>query len=182
MSRATLMLRQAAKQGDICALQTALEEGANVHDEDLQGWTPLMWACVNGNAEVVEALLSNKAGVRVTDTYGNTPLLIASTYGHVEAIEVLLARGEWVNTSDRAGRTALYHASLMGKLGAVSALLRAGADPCRASTRGKKPIDVVNLDSARAPAISRMLRAATIWRRRRAAVVACQEGMWEEPW
>ena len=55
---ADVALFNASKTGDIYSLEDALKDGANVNACDRLGQTALMWACWNGNSEVIKRLIS----------------------------------------------------------------------------------------------------------------------------
>ena len=62
---------------------------ANVRDE--YGTTPLMFASLNGNFELVQHLIEQKVDVNARDLlYGWTALMQATFYGHKEVIKILL--------------------------------------------------------------------------------------------
>ena len=79
----------------------------SVDARDVDGWTPLMIASINGHAGIVEALLAAGAGVNVASNGGRTALIWACFYGHLEAARALVASGANVNAVDQGGRTPL---------------------------------------------------------------------------
>lgn len=94
-------LLQAIEDGNIAAIQTALQQGANpnttVKQGDLKGLTALMLAVAAGNSEAVRVLLENKADVDMSmtdDEYkGITALMIAVGEGNPEIVRILLEHG-----------------------------------------------------------------------------------------
>jgi uncharacterized protein len=75
-------LIQAAKDGKLLDVQTALSNGADVNAKDENGISSLFLASFNGHTEVVKLLLENGTDVNVKGTDGATALLIASLQGH----------------------------------------------------------------------------------------------------
>ena len=53
---------QAARDGDLPAVQTLLAEGADINAEDSNGGTALMRASYKGHTEIVKLLLEKGAG------------------------------------------------------------------------------------------------------------------------
>jgi len=180
-------LHIAAACGHMGAVRALLAARADVHGKDVVDSRTLHIASWNGHADAIKALLAGGADVNQATEDGATPLHAASEKGHVEAVKALLAGGAAVNAADKYVWTPLHWASAHGHLDAVRALLDAGADPCITDHLGKLVLDVVCLicftdRTAKAPAITTLLRCAMAWRRRSAAVVACATEMWEESW
>lgn len=59
------ILLEAAKDGNMLVLKTALEKGANVNARDKNGWTAFMWASKNGHSEIVDFLKEKGADTNV---------------------------------------------------------------------------------------------------------------------
>ncbi len=74
-------------------IELLLSKGANLHDEDRHGYTPLQWACNEGHVSVVELLLSKGANLHEKSPHGFTPLQRASSKGHASVVELLLLQG-----------------------------------------------------------------------------------------
>ena len=79
-------------------VQAELDAGADVMARNEDGGTPLHYAAMNGNPEVVERLLELGADINAKDNDGYTPLHWASRRGHAEAVKLLLEHG-----ADHAG-------------------------------------------------------------------------------
>lgn len=93
-------------------IKQLIAHGANVNavifKEGLnQGYTPLHFAAVTGNKEVV-ALLLAKGAVEAVDIAGNTPVHIAARYGHKEIVEMLLSHGFRAKLINNEGMTAIH--------------------------------------------------------------------------
>ncbi|WP_353270420.1 ankyrin repeat domain-containing protein [Wolbachia endosymbiont (group A) of Myopa testacea] len=74
-------LLEAARKGDIDAVNRPINEGANVNATDWLQETPLHLAAVRGHKEVVEALLDKGANVDVQNDKGETPFNSATDKG-----------------------------------------------------------------------------------------------------
>jgi ankyrin repeat protein len=94
----------------------------------LGGFTSLLFAAREGDAESAELLLNAKADVNEVAADGSSALVIAVHSGNVPVAKVLLDRGADPNLSG-AGYTALHAAVLRGQVELLGALLAHGADP-----------------------------------------------------
>ena len=122
-------LREAARNGDLIKVQTALENGANPNAKDNNGLTPLHIAARNGHVEIVKLLLEHGANPNTKNDYGWTPLHYASYRGHVEIVKLLLERSANPNTKDNNGWTPLHIAAHKGDVEIVKLLLERSANP-----------------------------------------------------
>jgi ankyrin repeat protein len=94
-----LQLIEAVKTGQLTEVEEALNSGADVHQQDEQGWTPLNWAAGKGNVEIVRLLLERGADVFRVGRDQRTPYKIALAAKHVEVTRVLKQAGRSVNGS-----------------------------------------------------------------------------------
>jgi uncharacterized protein len=115
--------------------------GANVELASKTGFTPLMFAAQQGDADSARILL--RAGAKANDVQpksGLTPLMIASAMGRTQAVDLLLDNGADPNALDTDGYAALhrvvrdsdYGIELERKgevLTIVNSLLKHGANP-----------------------------------------------------
>jgi hypothetical protein len=94
-----LELISAVKEGDGERARELCDAGADVHQRDEHGWTPLNWAVGQGDAELVRLLLDRGADVTETGRDNRTPLMIAKAAGHQEVAGILAeaerAKGVW---------------------------------------------------------------------------------------
>lgn len=98
---------QLGRRGFVTAL---LDMGASVHARNEDGDTPLIYAAVQGNAEVVKLLVAAGADVDAQNPHGITALMEAAFWGNLEVVELLIRHGARLKCQDRAGRTALQWA------------------------------------------------------------------------
>ena len=76
------------------------------------GWTPLFFAVVHRQTDIVQSLLSRGANVKATDDYGKTALMVACMNSNLESMRLLLAEGRCdVDARDDAHLTALHYAA-----------------------------------------------------------------------
>ena len=131
-------LIQAAKDGNLLAVKTALSEGAAPNAKDEGGVPVLMWAANNGHTEVVKLLLEKDADVNVKETTtGCTALFMAAQEGHPEVVKLLLEKGADANVKANNGTTALITAANNGFL--FTASFSAGGAPSRSCGYGPSP-------------------------------------------
>ena len=104
---------EAIKSGNKAAVAEMIDAGAELDQQDKQGWLPLNWAAGSGQLEIVELLLERGADPLATGRDLRTPQMIALAAGHAEIVKRLRraeaeAKGETANPSDRKYCTA-YH-------------------------------------------------------------------------
>lgn len=119
-------LMRAAHYGDLDALQTLMQAGAEIEARSNWGQTPLIAAARGGAADVIEALIYAGANVEAVTNVGNTPLMFAAEGGHCDAIKVLLREGANLEARDRNGRTPLMYAAQKGHVDAIKTLANSG--------------------------------------------------------
>ena len=80
-----LKLIEAVKAGNANAVVELIESGADVNQQDEQGWTPLNWAAGKGDIAVLKSLLNHGADVSRVGRDERTPYMIALASGQAEA-------------------------------------------------------------------------------------------------
>ncbi len=93
-------LHLAAQAGRLDIVKIIVENDPSTLDEqDAYGQTALLWACVNGHADVALYLLEKGANLETASNrpgdidHGKTPLYWAVERGHASVVEKLMARG-----------------------------------------------------------------------------------------
>lgn len=108
-----LQLIDAAKLGDAQRIAQLLGNGADVHERDDKGWTPLNWAAGAGHLETVELLLEHGADVTYTGQDDRTPLMIAKAADRDQVAEILTRaeqeKGVWVDPRETRPYCKAYH-------------------------------------------------------------------------
>ncbi|EEC18190.1 ankyrin repeat-containing protein, partial [Ixodes scapularis] len=70
-------LREAACYGDEEAVITLVERNVRINSQhDINGWTPLHWACKRGHVAIVRYLLNQGADPTLTTLKGETPAML----------------------------------------------------------------------------------------------------------
>ena len=123
-------LHWAVQKGDVEIAQTLLYAGANIKATTrIGGYTPLLIAAKNGNAEMIAALVAAGADPNAPTTNGATPLMLAAQAGNVAAVKTLLERRVDVNAKEKVkGETALTFAAAYGRADVIRELTAHGAD------------------------------------------------------
>ncbi|XP_034112276.1 ankyrin repeat and sterile alpha motif domain-containing protein 1B isoform X2 [Drosophila albomicans] len=138
-------LLEAARKGDIKIVGKLLELTAkrhgplssfrrspNINCQDVNGYTALHHACLNGHSSIVRLLLSHNAQIDVPDIRGSTPLFLASWAGHQEIVKMLLFNSPMPanpNAQTIENETPLHSGAQHGHNTVVAILLSFGADP-----------------------------------------------------
>jgi hypothetical protein len=92
-----VQLIEAVKAGNLATVETLLGAGANIHQQDEQGWTPLNWAAGKGDVALIQLLLQHGANVLHVGRDQRTPYMIALAAARIEAAKLLR------DAEDRAG-------------------------------------------------------------------------------
>lgn len=109
-------LIEAVTQGDVAAVQTLLEQGADANIVGQHGHRPLLIAAANGALDIVRLLLDYGANINDETRSPHpqidrvTPLIQAATRGHPEIVQLLLARGVDLRAANNQGIQALTEA------------------------------------------------------------------------
>jgi ankyrin repeat protein len=119
----------AAMRGDVPAVRTLLQQGADVNGAQGDGMTALHWAAEQGNQELAQALIGRGARAdAVTRIGGYTALHLAAKGGHHLVVRALLDAKADATTKTTTGATPLHFAAASGSADSVALLLDRGAD------------------------------------------------------
>jgi len=102
-----LSLHEAAKNGDLKAVQEFLDKKKPLDGQDQKGITPLGYAVGANRIAVVKLLLDSRANPFAVDSSGNSALHYAAGYGRKELVEYLLKTGSNVSQANSQGRRPL---------------------------------------------------------------------------
>eukprot|EP00416_Gambierdiscus_australes_P029614 CAMPEP_0171093438 /NCGR_PEP_ID=MMETSP0766_2-20121228/39080_1 /TAXON_ID=439317 /ORGANISM="Gambierdiscus australes, Strain CAWD 149" /LENGTH=267 /DNA_ID=CAMNT_0011551887 /DNA_START=62 /DNA_END=865 /DNA_ORIENTATION=+ len=122
-----LTLHEAAKNGDLKAVQEYLGTGKPLDAQDHKGITPLGYAIGANRIAVVKLLLDSRANPYAVDASGNGGLHYAAGYGRKELVEYLLKTGAAVNQANAQGRTPLAVATQNKQEATIQVLKAHGA-------------------------------------------------------
>jgi len=107
----SLTLHEAAKNGDLAAVQQFLDKNKPLDAQDHKGITPLGYAIGANRIAVVKKLLDSRANPYAVDSSGNSGLHYAAGYGRKELLEYLLKVGANVSQPNAQGMTPLAAAT-----------------------------------------------------------------------
>ena len=148
MSEENCKLRDAAYAGDKAAVESALNQGADVNAKDDDGKTALFRASNQGYTEIMKVLIDNGADVNVKTKEGATPLITACCFGRdLEAVELLISNGADVKAMSHErgyGLNPLLDSSEKGNYDTVKLLLDRGADVNIRTKDNKGALDVAS--------------------------------------
>jgi ankyrin repeat protein len=132
------LLFEAAKLGRTDLIPVLVKEGADANAYEGRGFTPLILAAYNGQAEAVDVLIAAGADPCKPDAnQGNTAQMGVAFKGN-DAIATRLLREKCdVNARNHAGQTALMMAALFGRAAQIDLLIAAGADPKLTDASGR---------------------------------------------
>ncbi|MGE5193222.1 MAG: ankyrin repeat domain-containing protein [Deltaproteobacteria bacterium] len=106
---------------------------------DKHGSTPLMYAALYSDADMLRLLIDRGADVNVVNKDGITALMWAA--GDIDKVRLLLARGAKVDVRTEMGRTPLLiAATYTGNVEVVRLLLKSGGKPTDVDQFGETPL------------------------------------------
>jgi ankyrin repeat protein len=97
-------------KGSTDAVNLLIKHAAKVNIKSKNGYTALMAACDNENAESAASLVAHGANVSAQTVDGESPLDIAATRLQPEIVALLVEHGANVNSTDKFGSTPLISA------------------------------------------------------------------------
>ncbi|BDA42610.1 probable Myotrophin at C-terminar half [Coccomyxa sp. Obi] len=100
-------LLDAAKHGDLEAVQDFLAIGKDVNERDGDGRSALHYAVAYSHGDIVEELISSGADLEARDSKENTPLHYAAGYGRSQLVRQLLEAGAQAAAENANGQSAL---------------------------------------------------------------------------
>ncbi|XP_047961797.1 ankyrin-1-like [Salvia hispanica] len=118
----------AAKTGHVKIVEFLIRNGASFDLQNIEGFTPLHYAILNGNMELLDLLLNNHVWLH-PDSVNGTPLQIAAYLGNAEAVKSLLSCGTDPNLFCTVGKSPLLLAVKSRSFECLKLLLEANANP-----------------------------------------------------
>jgi ankyrin repeat protein len=135
----------AAMMGHVEKLERLIEMGEDAEIKDLDGLTPLHYACGEGHLDCVVALLDGGASVESRDAENDMPIHIACQEGQQEVVHELLERYPYLLQMSGSGHSTLLHmvaASHEDRTSLLEMLLGLGADVNVKDGEGKTALEI----------------------------------------
>lgn len=142
-------LHVAAMNGNVEAVEFlvknyhALKISEELNNLDVNDFSALHWAAVNGHTPVVVVLANAKVALNTLDKDGHTPLEDAASKGRVAVVEVLLRKGAGANIHGSRGITPLHRSAKNGHVRTSQTLLNNGAEVDITDSEGRTPLHYV---------------------------------------
>ena len=92
-----LQLIDAVKTGELAKVEEVLNSGADIHQQDEQGWTPLNWAAGREDVDMVKLLLDRGADVFRVGRDQRTPYKISLAARHTDVARLLKEKEQAAN-------------------------------------------------------------------------------------
>ena len=89
-------------------VECLIKSGADVNQEDNNGWTPFKAAIATQNLEITRLLATNGANINFIDSGGSTPIADALGIQNMEIVRCLVENGADVNIHNGNGGTAFH--------------------------------------------------------------------------
>ena len=134
-------LAEAARNRNLAAVRTLLQQRADVNARQPDGGTALHWAVQWDDLPMAALLVGSGANASAANDYGIVPMYQACTNGSAAMVGLLLKSGANANAVLPSGETMLMAAARAGSVEAVTALLASGASVNAAEkTRGQNAL------------------------------------------
>ena len=103
------------KNVNLETIKILVQTKSDLNKKDINGYTALSWASINGYTEIVKELIEAKADLNSKDSLGYTALISASINGNTEIVKLLIEAKADLNKMNDYGHTALICASRYGR-------------------------------------------------------------------
>lgn len=126
-------------------LSSTLLDGNALPDigDELTGRTPLMYAVLNKNHEMIKRLVIAGASVSMCDFQCITPMMLACANGDLTSVKIFCNKMADVDDQDENGWTALHYCSKGNAVKVIRFLIyEEGADRHLKDYKKRKPVDI----------------------------------------
>ena len=127
-SAASSPVADAAMNGNMIALNSLIQQKADVNAPQADGATAIQWAAYKNDAKMADVLIAAGANVKTPNRDGATALQLACLNGSAVMIGKLLKAGADPNELEPKGETPLMFAARNGNVDAIKVLLAAKAN------------------------------------------------------
>jgi len=130
-----VLLKTGAPVNLLEIIDLLLEKGAQINLGDIEGKTPLYYACEAGNFEVVKRLIARQANPFIRDKDRNLPETVALTNGHDDIVE-FLRKIEITPELEREARAYNLATDYIDTLSKLSEMIILGLETAPSVTQG----------------------------------------------
>eukprot|EP00439_Symbiodinium_sp_Y106_P001330 s5074_g1.t1 len=145
----SLTLHEAAKKGDLAAVQQFLDKNKPLDAQDFKGITPLGYAigalheaAKKGDLAAVQQFLDKNKPLDAQDFKGITPLGYAIGANRIAVVKKLMDSRANPYAVDSSGNSGLHYAAGYGRRELVEYLLKVGANVSQPNVQGMTPLAV----------------------------------------
>ena len=134
-----LFLHDAVKELDYAKVRRLIKTGVNIDEGNDIGVTPLHWAVIRGDSNILKLLIQNGADINSKDKYDHMPIhktIVTKQNGAILA-EILLKKGCIVNSEKIAP---LHLTAGAGNIPIAKLLIKFGADIDIIDKDGRSPL------------------------------------------
>lgn len=135
-------LLAASLHGDVQGIKKAVNEGANINIQDVEGFTPLNRSAKLSYYHLVYYFVELGADVTIPNYENITPLHYGVEYNNIKIVKLLLENGADIDARDKITEAPLHWAGWTGNYEAAKLLLKYGANPYAKNNTGVTPIDL----------------------------------------
>lgn len=116
---------------------------AVLEESDVNGYTPMHYAAVIGNEEVIKILLAHGVSINIKNKIGTTPmnLLCGNSNCTPSKFSLLLKYGADIDMPNNYGFTPLLHAALASNANVVASLIEHGASLNARTKSNESPLN-----------------------------------------
>ncbi|MEM3361914.1 MAG: ankyrin repeat domain-containing protein [Candidatus Anstonellaceae archaeon] len=99
----------AASRNDFESLKILIENGKDVNQQDIFGYTALMMASIKNNLEIAKYLVEHKADLNIINCWGDSAIVLAAEFNSIDVGKYLLEKGADPTIKNFFGFDALRH-------------------------------------------------------------------------
>ena len=110
----------AAFNGNVQAVKSIMERGADPSLMDNLGWSTLHHAAAGGDTDIISLIHTHLPNIESKTGEGYTPLMVAVFNGKLHAVKWFLEKGATVACEDKRGRNMLHFAAQSGDTDIIS--------------------------------------------------------------
>ena len=156
-------VHQTVVQGDVDALRTFIQQGAEVNQRDpSMECSPLHIACLMGHSDLVTCLVQHGAHVNAVDGGSCSPVHQACRRGHTQIVQYLISQGADVNASNSNKVTPLHISSQEGHTETALCLIHSGAHVNAENSHLSTPLHAACWNGHRHTAVSLIAHDASV--------------------